>query len=210
MNCQECSKPVPPSRGTRARKWCSDSCRVAHRRKVPVPQRARPPVVAPDDLTPGEAGTVAAVRALVASLDLDDEVAAAQAALALDMARMVELGSSPAAGQLRQLLFELGAARAPGSDGVVTQALYAEAIAAVYGEVGEGTLDRPTPPGWIDTDTSGEVLHWLGRRWFELRDDGRVVELLDLEKWVGAHTGEIHQLRRSGRWSVWPDDRDSL
>lgn len=206
--CKGCDKPIPPSRGTRPRRWCSDSCRIAYGRKHPP--RPRPPVLAGEELQPGTVGTVAAVTALVNSLDATDEVSGAQCALALDLARMVELGSAPAANQLRQLLFELGAARAPGTDGVVTEALFAEAISAVYGDPGEATSDRPRPPGWVDTDTSGELLHYIGGRWMELRAAGAIAELADLESWVGAHAAEIRQIRRSGRWDVWPDVRDSL
>ena len=60
------------------------------------------------------------------------------------------------------------------------------------------------------TAKDGEILHWLGRQWMTLRDEGDDAGLADLERWIGVHTPEIHSLRNSGRWSVHPDDRNSL
>jgi hypothetical protein len=83
-------------------------------------------------------------------------------------------------------------------------------LSAVPAVTGIEPAGQRLPPGWRSTELDGEVLTFIGRRWFEARDARDYTAVSDLVRWVGAHSPEIHALRESGRWSVWPDERDSL
>ncbi len=214
-----CPNILKTSEGPRPREWCSDKCRVAARRAEKAnptakPRARRAPVEALG-IVPGDPSLVDRVRALVgAEFDEQDSVAQTQGALAIQLAELAAEGSVSACRELRLTLLDARLATDPAYEGEVSQGLFLRALLCsiksgppVYGaDPAAGDL----PPGWRSTAEDGEVLAWLGRRWYELRDAGDEAAFRDLEYWVGAHAIEIWELRSSGNWSVWPDDRNSL
>jgi hypothetical protein len=199
---------VPKSKGYSVRVWCSDACRKRASRRVVVARSS--PEQSEVAIVPGDTALVGAVQRLVDGLEITTDEEAAQAELALELAGMVSAGSVPAARELRLALLELRAISDPDYEGPITQATKLKIWIEGFGGSGEGTLDRPCPPGWTSTATDGEILTWLGRRWYELRDGQNYTGLQDLLSWVGAHAAELRSLREDGRWTVWPDVRNSL
>jgi hypothetical protein len=219
-----CGLAVKQSKGYKQTEWYSDAHRMrASRAKAreaaeQTPEPAKPRVrnvLAGLDIKPDDRRLVDRVRDLVESeFDEQDSVAQTQGALAIQLAQLAGEGSVSACRELRLSLLDARLAVDPSYEGEVTQGLFLRALLCslrtgppVYGaDPAAGDL----PPGWRSTAEDGEVLAWLGRRWYELRDAGDEVGLRDLEWWVGAHSIEIYELRDSGNWSVWPDERNSL
>jgi hypothetical protein len=212
--CKGCGDKISAGTAYKQRLWCSDRCRVAYGRRTKTVSRRRVPVAAVG-IVAGDIGLVDRVRSLVdGQVDDADDVALAQAALATQLAKTAAEGSVSACRELRLLLLEMRLATDPGYEGEVSQALMLEALLLRLSSVpavdGIEPPGQPLPPGWRSTELDGEVLPYIGRRWFELRDAQDFAAVSDLVRWVGAHSPEIHALRESGRWSVWPDERDSL
>ncbi len=108
-----CGKPNPPSAGYKQRETCSDKCRTAYsrsksRRRAMWHTNAYSRYAAAN-IAPGDPGLVGRVERLIASMfDIErDEVAAAQAALALELATLAAAGSVSACRELRLLLLEM-------------------------------------------------------------------------------------------------------
>lgn len=98
MICESCGKVLPAS--TRGRRFCDNRCRMAAKRAA-VP--AAKPVDGP---------VTAAVAKMLADVSLAG-VDEARAALAGALARLVDGGSVPAAGQLRGVLDDLALLDSP-------------------------------------------------------------------------------------------------
>ncbi|HEY5170689.1 MAG TPA: hypothetical protein VIK54_03070 [Acidimicrobiia bacterium] len=165
-------------------------------------------------IAPGDVGLVGRVRTLVADqLDGDDDVAAAQGQLAVELATLAADGSVSACRELRLLLLEMRLASDPSFEGEVSQALALECLVAtlnIGGFSGVEPAAMDVPPGWRSTAQDGEILEYLPRRWYELRDAGDVEGVRDVERWTIVHVEHLATLRRMGRWSVWPENEASL
>jgi hypothetical protein len=185
--CKRCQKPLEPSRGGKPRKWCSDACRMRAARAVPVMP----------ELPAGDVGVVDAVKRLVADVDPDDEAETAQAALAIETARMVSLGVVSAVRELRQLLVDMRVARAPDleaepSTSVKLRILLQACDAGPHADWSETAALMP--PGWPGGDT--ELFEWLGTRRAELVAGKDWYGVRGLDAWCGAHSSELVSIRR--------------
>lgn len=211
-----CGRTLKPARGYKPSVWFSDACRMRARRagKLAGKGRARSVPVASVRIVPGDVGLVDRVKTLVAEqLDGGDDVAAAQGQLAVELAGLAAEGSVSACRELRLLLLEMRLATDPSFEGEVSQAVALEFLLASLGvDLFDGVepASAPVPPGWRSTAEDGELLEYLGRRWYELRDAGDVEGVRDLERWTVFHSEQISTLRRMGRWSVWPESEASL
>lgn len=219
-----CGREVRASTGYKPREWFSDACRMRVKRAAAqlaakqahptAKPRARGVPIASLGIVPGDPALVDRVRDVVTSkIDADDDVAQAQGALALRLAELAADGSVSACRELRLALLEARVASDPGYEGTVSQALFLEALLLSLGSVpmvGIGPAVEPLPPGWRSTAEDGEILDWIGAEWMRLRDAGDMEGFHDLQQWIGVHAVELYELRESGRWSRWPDDRNSL
>src|SRR5438552_2977547 len=100
----------------------------------------------------------------------------------------------------------------PASKGYKPREFCGDACRVAYGRAHRKSEPANTPtPARIDASANppGDARR-LGREWMRLRDLGDVRALTGLERWIGNLSPEIFTLRATGRWSVWPDNRDSL
>lgn len=226
--CAGCGDPIPLSRGTTPRKWCSDACRVAKARKTP-PKPSPPTVSPPPDVAsyePGERGLVDAVRAWLSSLPPSlDAVDAAEAELVVDLAEMVEAGSVPAARELRIALADVRSAADPDARDRVSEAALVQAVTAMVSTapaMGRAMTDAELadhiaaeadlPDGWRSTRADGPLIEWLGRRSRELMATADEAALRRLDAWITRHAIGLAYVREQGRWHHWNvrDRRDAL
>lgn len=167
--------------------WCGEACRKRHERGQAVVAL----------LDHGEEdGLVAAVRRLVDdACDPDDAAEVAQGELAFVLAAQTAAGSPTAAAQLRQVLADLRAVADPGYDPPVTAAQHLRWLCEFIGTPSD-TYDDPLPPGYRSTVDDGDVLVWLGSRRVELVETGDAEGVDELDRWCGAHAGELAHVRR--------------